>query len=48
MTETLNKQKAKQKWQTEIQQTQKYQPRQDIPLDMRNRFAPLQTLRMKC
>ena len=44
LTETLNeeKEKAKQKWQTETQRTRKHQSRQNIPLDTRNRFAPLQ------
>ena len=39
LTETLNKIKAKQKWQREPRQTRKYQSCQSIPLDTRNRFA---------
>ena len=48
LTETINEEKDKQKWQTETRQTLKHQSRQNIPVDTRNRFAPLQTLRMKC
>ena len=44
LTETLNEEKAKQKWQTETRQTQKDQSRQNIPLDTRIRFAPLQNI----
>ena len=49
LTETLNeeKEKAKQKWQTETQRTRKHQSRQNIPLDTRNRFAPLQNTQDK-
>ena len=32
LTETLNEEKAKQMWQTEIRQTRKHQSRQNIPL----------------
>ena len=39
LTETLNKKKAKQKWQRDPRQTRKYQSCQSIPLDTRNRFA---------
>ena len=39
LTETLNKIKAKQKWQREPRQTRKYQSCQSIPLDTINRFA---------
>ena len=42
LTETLNEERAKQKWQTETRQTLKHQSRQNIPLDTRNRFTPLQ------
>ena len=42
MTETLNEEKAKQIWETETQQTRKHQYQQNIPLETRNRFAPLQ------
>ena len=41
LTETLNEERAKQKWQTETRQTLKHPSRQNIPLDMRNKFAPL-------
>ena len=41
LTETLNGKKTKQKWQTETRQTRKHESRQNIPLDTRNRFAPL-------
>ena len=44
-TETLNKEKGKQKWQTETRQTRKDQSHQNIPLDTRNRFASLQNTR---
>ena len=49
LTETLNeeKEKAKQKWQTETQRTRKHQSRQNIPLDTRSRFAPLQNTQDK-
>ena len=43
LTETSNKERAKQKWQTETRQTLKHQSRQNIPLDKRNRFTPLQS-----
>ena len=36
LTETLNEERAKQKWQTETRQTL------NTPFDMKNRFAPLQ------
>ena len=42
LTETSNEERAKQKWQTETRQTLKHQSRQNIPLDTRNRFTPLQ------
>ena len=42
LMETLNEERAKQKWQTETRQTLKHQSRQNIPLDTRNRFSPLQ------
>ena len=42
LTETLNEKKAKQMWQTETRQTRKYQSRQNIPLETRNKFPPLQ------
>ena len=42
LTETLNEEKAKQMWQAETRQTRKYQSGQNIPLETRNRFAPLQ------
>ena len=42
LTEALNEERAKRKWQTETRQTLKRQYRQNIPLDTRNRFAPLQ------
>ena len=45
LTETLNEERAKQKWQAETRQTLKYQSRQNIPLDKRNRFTPLQNTR---
>ena len=41
LTETLNEEKAKQKWQKETRQTRKHQSPQNIPLDTRNRFAPI-------
>ena len=47
LTETLNKERTKQKWQTETRQTLKHQSLQNIPLDMRNRFAPLQNTQDK-
>ena len=37
LTETLNEERSKQMWQTETRQIQK-----NVPLEMRNRFAPLQ------
>ena len=42
LAETLSEEKAKQMWQTETQQTRKHQSRQNMPLETRNRFAPLQ------
>ena len=42
LTETLNEEKAKQMWQTETWLTRKQQSQQNISLDTRNRFAPLQ------
>ena len=44
LTETLNEEKAKQKWQTESRQRRKHQSRQNVPLDTINRFAPLQNI----
>ena len=41
LTEILNEEKAKQKWQTETRQTRKHQSCQNIPLHTRNRFPPL-------
>ena len=41
LTETLNEEKAKQKWQKETRQIRKHQSPQNIPLDTRNRFAPI-------
>ena len=42
LAEILSEEKAKQMWQTETQQTRKHQSRQNMPLETRNRFAPLQ------
>ena len=42
LKETLNEEKAKQMWETEIRQRRKHQSRENIPLETRNRFAPLQ------
>ena len=42
LTETLAEEKAKQMWQTENRQTRKHQSWQNIPLETRNRFTPLQ------
>ena len=42
LTETLNEEKAKQMWQTETWLTRKQQSQQNISLETRNRFAPLQ------
>ena len=42
LTETLHEEKAKQMWETETRQTRKHQFPQHIPLDTKNRFAPLQ------
>ena len=42
LTETSNEEKTKQIWQAETRQTRKHQSRQNIPLETRNRFAPLQ------
>ena len=47
LTEELNEEKAKQMWQTEIRQTRKHQSRQNIPLETRNRFAPLQNTQVE-
>ena len=48
LTETSNEERAKQKCQTETRQTLKHQSCQNIPLDTRNRFTPLQNTQMKC
>ena len=42
LTEILNEERVKQMWQTETQQTWKHQRRQNVPLEMRNWFVPLQ------
>ena len=42
LTETLNEEMDNRKWQTETRQPLNHQSRQNIPLDTRNRFAPLQ------
>ena len=42
LTETLNEEKAKQMRQTETWLTRKQQSQQNISLETRNRFAPLQ------
>ena len=42
LTETLKEEKAKQMWQTETWLTRKQQSQQNISLETRNRFAPLQ------
>ena len=42
LAEILSEEKSKQMWQTETQQTRKHQSRQNMPLETRNRFAPLQ------
>ena len=43
LTETLNEEKAKQMpTNVKTRQTRKHQSRQNIPLETRNRFAPLQ------
>ena len=42
LTETLNEEKAKQMFQTETWLTRKQQSQQNISLETRNRFAPLQ------
>ena len=42
LTETLNEEKAKQMWQTETWLTRKQQSQQNVSLETRNRFAPLQ------
>ena len=44
LTKTLNEERANQKWQTETRQTLKHRSCRDIPLDMRNRFSPLQSI----
>ena len=43
LTETLNEERAKQKWQTETRQMLKHQSYRNMPLDTRNRFSPLQS-----
>ena len=45
LTETLKEERVKQKWQTVTRKTLKHQSRENIPLDTRNRFAPLQSTR---
>ena len=45
LTETSNEERVKQKWQTETRQMLKHQSHQNIPLDTRNRFTPLQNTR---
>ena len=47
LTETLNEERTKQKWQTETRQMLKHQSRQHVPLDTRNSFAPLQNTQVK-
>ena len=42
LTEILNEEKAKEMWQTETRQTRKHQSRQNIPLETRSRFAPVE------
>ena len=44
LTETLNEEKAKPMWQTETRRTRKHQYRQHIPLETKNRFAPLRSI----
>ena len=42
LKEPLNEVRAKKMWQTESEQTRKHRSRQNIPLETRNRFSPLQ------
>ena len=42
LTRKFNEERVKQMWQLETRQTRKHQSRQNVSLETRNRFVPLQ------
>ena len=42
LTGKFNEERVKQMWQIETRQTRKHQSRQNVSLETRNRFVPLQ------